>query len=101
MLSAAKHLAQWAPRCFAALSMTGLVLLVKTHHRHVVTQPCDLQDSSLLRRILIGLLTRPLQAASLFLSELLGVCSFFNLLLQYRDMPANLYDIANAYRVHS
>ncbi len=31
-LSAAKGLARWAGRCFAALSMTGPVLIVKNHH---------------------------------------------------------------------
>ena len=31
-LSAAKGLSLWAQRCFAALSMTGPVLIVKIHH---------------------------------------------------------------------
>jgi hypothetical protein len=32
-LSAAKGLSRWADRCFAALSMTGLTLVVKVHYR--------------------------------------------------------------------
>ena len=32
-LSAAKGLSRWAQRCFAALSMTGPVLVVKVHYR--------------------------------------------------------------------
>ncbi len=32
-LSAAKGLSRWAERCFAALSMTGPVLVVKVHYR--------------------------------------------------------------------
>jgi len=32
-LSAAKGLARWAQRCFAALSMTGPVLVIKNHYR--------------------------------------------------------------------
>src|SRR5260370_31340510 len=54
-----------------------------------------------LETILIGLLMYRLQPVSLFLGELLGVFSFFDLLLQYGNVPANLDDIANAYRVHA
>ncbi len=32
-LSEAKGLSRWAQRCFAALSMTNPVLVVKIHHR--------------------------------------------------------------------
>ncbi len=32
-LSAAKGLSLWVQRCFAALSMTGPVLIVKIHYR--------------------------------------------------------------------
>jgi hypothetical protein len=32
-LSEAKGLARWVPRCFAALSMTGPLLVVTFHHR--------------------------------------------------------------------
>src|SRR6266446_9595525 len=48
-----------------------------------------------------GLLMCRLRPVSVFLGELLGVFSFFDLLLQYGNVPANLDDIANAYRVHA
>ena len=32
-LSEAKGLARWAARCFAALSMTGLIVVGKLHYR--------------------------------------------------------------------
>ena len=50
-LSAAKGLARWAGRCFAALSMTGPVLIVKNHH-HARTQLCALP--ALVHRYLPG-----------------------------------------------
>src|SRR5260370_27775322 len=54
-----------------------------------------------LETILIGLLMYRLQPVSLFLGELLGVFSFFDLLLQYGNVPANLDDIATSYRYHA
>jgi hypothetical protein len=45
MLSAAKHLTQRTPRCFAALSMTWPMLLVKVHHRVLVAARDKDQDA--------------------------------------------------------
>ena len=42
-LAKGKGLARWAGRCFAALSMTGPVLIVKNHHHALGT---ELQDGS-------------------------------------------------------
>ncbi len=48
-LSAAKGLARWAHRCFAALSMTLPVLVVKVHYRPGERIDGPLADKSAVR----------------------------------------------------
>src|SRR5260370_37163024 len=50
-LSAAKGLARWAQRCFAAISMTFSVLVVKFHNRGATTQLAALRRSE--RKLLV------------------------------------------------